>query len=256
MKKSAKNFELLRQRKLQLYAGLYKKIAIFLIIGLALLGAFLFRKKIINHAKEVLIEYSAYAGFKLKNLIIYGHKNIDVKELLSKLDADNNTPVFAIDLSAIQNALLQSDWVEQAIIARYLPNTIKISIIERTPIAIWQHKNELLLIDKDGNSIRADVSKFANLPIVVGQGANYYASTLLDSLSGRKKLIQEIRSATFVGNRRWNLNLKSTTLAKLPENNIDIALDYLEEEIKNKIDLNKLKVLDLRDDEKYYIEKY
>ena len=255
MRASSKNSDLIRKRKLRLYIGAYKMVAIFIVVFILIIVGVKNYRTFVRYFHEAFIEYSADFGFKLKNIAIEGQKNLDVRKILSQLDADNNTPLFAIDLVATKEILEQNDWVARAIVARKLPNTIKINLLERTPMAIWQYNMELFLIDAKGVKICADVSKFADLPLVVGNGANYYAPELLDAIVAKPKILQQLQSSTRVANRRWNLHLKNGCIIKLPAKNSLKALDYLEIQMQKGIDLSVLKVLDLRDEEKYYVEK-
>jgi cell division protein FtsQ len=207
--------------------------------------------------KNYLIELSAELGFKLNNIIIEGQKNLDIKELLSQFNADNNTPIFAIDLNETKKIVEQNTWLKKAIIRRSLPYTIQIMLVEKEPVALWQYKQEMFLIDADGSAIKGDVQKFNHLLHFVGQGANVYAAELMKMLEDKKQLSEKLQSIVRVGNRRWNLIFQNGTLVKLPEFNTSVALEYLNQKyLEGSFTLDKIKVLDMRDNEKYYIEKY
>jgi cell division protein FtsQ len=140
---------------------------------------------------------------------------------------------------------------------RKLPNTISIRIWERKPIAIWQYNKKLFLIDDEGYPIRHDVNDFVSLPHFVGDGANLYAANLLSKIARQTKLSDNLRSIVRIGNRRWDFILKNGATIKMPEKKFDAALDTLEEKYMDSLIIeNNIKVLDMRDDEKYYIEQY
>ena len=44
-------------------------------------------------------------------------------------------------------------WIKSAKVSRKLPNEIHIFIEEYEPAAIWENKNEVLILDKDGYHI-------------------------------------------------------------------------------------------------------
>jgi cell division protein FtsQ len=75
------------------------------------------------------------------------------------------------------------------------------------------------LIDHDGKLVTdSDVATFSNqLPLVVGDGANTAAGALLDALAAQPALLARVVAAVRVGDRRWNLHLRSGTDVMLPE---------------------------------------
>ena len=201
---------------------------------------------------------SANYGFVLQNVIIDGQKNTPSKDIIDMLGADKGTPIFAINMEEVKDKLEGSAWVKGAIIERRLPSTIYIAVIERLPIAIWQFKHKLYLVDAEGNRISKYEGKgFGELIQVVGQDANIYAQNLIDDLNRYPGLGSKIKSAVRYGQRRWNINLEQNITVKMPEEKFGEAYDYLQLLDKNKklFDQN-YKMLDLRDSNKYYLEKY
>ena len=64
-------------------------------------------------------------------------------------------------------------WVKDARVSRRLPDTLVVDIVERTPAALWQDRQQLALIDADGVVLdRVPVDKMPDLPLVIGPGAN------------------------------------------------------------------------------------
>lgn len=197
-------------------------------------------------------------GFALEKVIIKGNKNLDTTDIVASLNADVGTPLFEINLHEIHDKIKELSWVDQTIVKRILPNIIEIDILEREPIAIWQNRSKFTLIDSDGSIIKnADIKKFSHLLHVVGRDANFHADSLHASLKTYPQILKNTQSATRYGERRWNLSLKDKITVKMPEKNLPQALEYLDKMIRQeKLWGNKYKILDLRDHNKYYIEKY
>lgn len=64
------------------------------------------------------------------------------------------------------------------------------------------------------------------------------------------------RKCLHLGQRRWNLNFKEGITVKMPEIGFVVAYDYLNSLDKNNKFFNQsYKMLDLRDANKYYLEK-
>ncbi len=215
-------------------------------------------KELYQQISNFLIKKSVKYGFYLENIKISGQKNLPnavIKSILTNIE--NGTPIFNININFIKNQLEYNDWIKEAIVVRYLPNTLHINIVERQPIAIWQNNNQLVLIDKEGHPIKVkDVMIYQNFPHVVGTDANIYASDLIENISSMPELANKIIAAIRYGERRWNLVFYSNLVVKMPESNFTTAWKFLITLYKeNELFYKDFKIIDLRDPNKYYIEK-
>ena len=206
---------------------------------------------------ENFYELGGELGFRLETVVIKGNKHIDTAMIISSLNADVGTPLFSITLDTIYSKLKNISWVQDVTLRRKLPNTIIIYIVERTPIAIWQNKQRLSLVDAEGNVIETNkIGDFASLIHVVGDDANLHAMSLIEDLKHEPSIATNITSAVRYGDRRWNLILKQNITIKMPERDFDTALKYLVKmNQQNKLFDQNYKTIDLRDHTKYYIEK-
>jgi cell division protein FtsQ len=239
----------------------YQRFALILklLIILAIV-AFFYTNILDNYkrrAENWFFRFSANYGFVLENIVIEGQKNTTLKEIVDSLMADKGVPIFSIDIEDVKERLEENVWVKAAVIERRLPSTIYIAVVERTPIAIWQFEQKLYLIDSEGNRISSYTNQeLGNLLQVVGSDANIYAESLLDELNKYPNLASKVKSAVRYGQRRWNLNFKEGITVKMPEAGFALAYEYLNSLDKNNKFFNQgYKMLDLRDANKYYIEK-
>jgi len=133
-------------------------------------------------------------------------------------EAQGTPPQALVDVSEIRRRLLQFGWVKDARVSRRLPDTLVIDIVERTPSALWQDKQQLALIDGDGVVLdRVPVDKMPDLPLVIGTGANSKASQLKAIMAAAPTMQAQLASATWVGGRRWDLSFQSGETVALPE---------------------------------------
>lgn len=247
------------RRKIALF---YNRMMMIIKIMLVIFIPFFLFTNYFDEVKQEIIqniyELAADVGFKLENILIEGQYNTKEEDILNSLNADKGTPIFAINIDLIASHLQNNPWVKNiAIIERRLPNTIYIRLIERIPIAIWQINGQIFLIDEDGYKITNNIDNFSNLLHVVGSDANIYTSKLISDLANYPDLAKKVVSAVRYGERRWDLNLEQAIIVKMPEINFKRALDYLAELHKKNILFNQnYKIIDLRDSNKLYIEKY
>lgn len=240
----------------------YNRTILFLKFVLLVVILALFFTNIFDGTKKQIRDYTANClaklGFTLKEVIIEGQQYTSIKDIVDSLQADKGVPIFAISITELKSKLEENIWVKAAFVERQLPSTIYIAITERKPIAIWQFQQKLYLIDCDGNRIaNYEGSQFEGLMHVIGQDANTYAQSLIDELNKYPNLASKVKSAVRYGQRRWNLNFQEGLTVKMPENDFANAYDYLNSLDENhKLFNQNYKFLDLRDSNKYYLEKY
>ena len=168
------------------------------------------------------------AGFRVDGYQIVGLRHMD-RKLVDAVVIDELRRAAApegltkpaqplVDVSRIRERLLAFGWVKDARVSRRLPDTLVIDIVERTPSALWQDKQQLALIDGEGVVLdRVPVDRMPDLPLVIGAGANSKASQLKTIMANAPTMQAQLASATWVGGRRWDLSFQSGETVALPE---------------------------------------
>jgi cell division protein FtsQ len=168
------------------------------------------------------------AGFTVSGYQIVGLNHMD-RSLVDEAVTDElhraaefaglaKAPQPLVDVAAIRERLLRFGWVKDARVSRRLPDMLVIDIVERTPAALWQNKGQLALIDQEGVVLdRVPIDKMPDLPLVIGPGANAHAVDLGKLMGSVPTLKPQLASATWVGDRRWDLNFQSGETVALPE---------------------------------------
>ena len=203
---------------------------------------------------EVLTRTST-AGFKVKDILVTGRKQIPAEDLLARLSIKQGMPIFGVNIADAQKSLNGISWVKNVTISRRLPDTIVVEIQERTPVALWQHQKKIFLIDEEGIVLTSNnLDAWQSLPLVVGDGAEKNITGLLVLLQAEPAIASQLVSAVRVEERRWDLHLKNDVLVKLPEQDMELALRHLAvlEEKKNILGRN-IASIDLRQPEKIMI---
>ena len=222
-----------------------------LIISL-LLTTFLNNIDFKKHSK-LLNNFLIKNGFTINNIQILGIKNIPKETIIKIVNNENKSNILNVNLLNIYNNLRNNDWVKELYIERVLPNTIKISIIEKEAIGIWQYEMSNKLITKNGEIIStANINKFKiDLPIIHGNDANKNANFILKILETNKVLTKNIWSLDYINNRRWNLHFKQGIIVLLPSEGVLRAWNEIIKLQKNYDVLNLgLTELDLRNPNK------
>jgi len=193
----------------------------------------------------------AGAGFRLTSVHVEGATRDAQADILRASGLMRNQPILGLNLDAVRGKVEKVGWVKSARVVRLLPDSLVISVVQRDAAAVWQHGGRSFVVDAQGRPIpEADAGRFAELPLVVGEGANVSAAQILPMIRARPRLLQQLEALVRVDDRRWDLRLKDGGLIQLPaegEESALIQLDQLDQKARI-LDLGFSRI-DLRDPE-------
>jgi cell division protein FtsQ len=166
---------------------------------------------------DTMVEATGLLGLTVSDVTVEGRETTDGETILTALAARPGTPILAVSPKRAKQQLETLPWVRTAVIERRLPGTLYVRLVERKPLALWQHGGKIALIDRVGAVIPvARLDRFAKLPMVVGEGAASHAAEFLDMLASEPDLAVRVTAAIRVGNRRWNLRIDNAIDVLLP----------------------------------------
>jgi cell division protein FtsQ len=170
-----------------------------------------------------LVAWSGQTGLVVRDVLVEGRRRTPPEALRDRLDLDIGMPLLAVDTAAAKDRLETLAWVERASVARMLPNTVQVRLLERQPLALWQRDGRFEMIDRAGAVIEGAVNdrlqEYAHLRVLVGDDAPQSAAALFALLSTEPALSARVVAATRVGGRRWNVHLDNQIEVLLPERN-------------------------------------
>src|SRR3954453_2931142 len=168
------------------------------------------------------------AGFRITAVDINGRRQLSQDEVLATGGVNGRSSLLFLDAATVREKLKANPWIADATVLKFYPGQLQIDIVERTAFALWQQGGRLSVISDDGVVLEPYVSRrFVTLPLVVGKGAETRARDFLALLARYPQVRSLTRAAVFVGERRWNLQLKDGLDIRLPENDIGNALATL-----------------------------
>jgi cell division protein FtsQ len=172
----------------------------------------------------------ALLGFKLTSVYVKGATPEASADILKASGLYSQEPILGVDLEGLRQRLQTVGWVKGVKVVRLLPDTLVITVDERATAAVWQHNGRTYVVDDKGQVIReADPGRFADLPLVVGAGANEAAPEILPLVKARPRLMQRLEALVRVDERRWDLRLKDGALIQLPADGQEAALIQLDQ---------------------------
>lgn len=219
------------------------------LVGGAVLSGAVPGRVSLRDAGSAALSLTGMLGLVVSDIEVEGRATTDSATILAALDAHAGTPILSVNPARAQAQLEALPWVRSAAIERRLPGTLYVKLVERRPLAVWQHDGKQELIDRDGAVIPVpDLSRFAKLPTVVGgDEARHGAAQLLDLLSNEPDLASRVTAAVLVGDRRWNLRIDNAIDVLLPEDDMTGAWAKLAQlERANRLLQRDVQAVDLR----------
>ncbi|MEO8722880.1 MAG: FtsQ-type POTRA domain-containing protein [Sphingobium sp.] len=169
-------------------------------------------------ARDELANAAARAGFEVKKVEVRGVERMDELAVYNIALGQKDRSMLNVDLPKLRQDLLKLSWIKDARISRRLPDTLVVDVVERQPVAVWQHEGHLALIDVTGAVLdQIAPTQMPELPLVVGPSANLQTANLTTLMDVAPALKPVLAGATWVGNRRWDLRFQSGETLSLPE---------------------------------------
>ncbi|MCC4255479.1 cell division protein FtsQ/DivIB [Sphingobium lactosutens] len=175
-------------------------------------------------ARQQAADIAARAGFEVEKVEVRGVERMDELPVYNIALGQVDRSMLSLDLPHVRQQMLKLGWVKDARISRRLPDTLVVDIVERDPVAVWQHDGQLHLIDVSGVVLQSvSASAMPDLPLVVGPNANRQTAGLNKLMENAPALKPMLAGATWVGNRRWDLRFQSGETLSLPEGDTQSA---------------------------------
>ncbi len=119
-------------------------------------------------------ESEEFAG-RSPNLVIQGIHYASTSQIRHVFAEDFGRSLYLVPIEKRRLELLQIDWVEDATVSKVWPNTLRVLIHERVPVAFARlapngkdGMSRLALIDKDGHILRPRIAAQFTLPVISG----------------------------------------------------------------------------------------
>ena len=209
-----------------------KKQLVIAFILFTLLTTITFKEKIIIsrlNIKEIIVENNSLV------------KKKDVKKLLNSI---YNKNIIFLDNKEIEKALTQNSFIETFDVKKKYPQTLKIRIFEKKPIAILLNKKKkFYLSDKIEIIEFENIKKYQDLPYVFGNRDDF--KIFYNDLKKINFPFDLISKYTLYESKRWDLETTDKIVIKLHSKNyLKNINNYLDS--RNKQNFKKYKIFDYR----------
>ena len=208
-------------------------------------------------AQAQVAKIAADAGFEVRHVRVTGTNRMDERLVYARVLSQQSRAMPEVDVAMLRTELMSLPWVKDARVSIQLPHTLAIDIVERTPHAVLQKPDRLVLIDATGRELEpVSAAKAKGMLQLSGPGAGQQAARLEQLLAAAPALGPQVESAEWVGNRRWNLTFKTGQLLALPEGEIEAAtalVKFARLDGQNRLIGGKVLAFDMRSPPRLYM---
>jgi len=167
-------------------------------------------------------------GLRIAAISLTGSKEVSREEILTTAGVTGRASLLFLDADGARTRLMANPWIGDAAVLKLYPDRLQITVTERQAFAIWQKDGRVSVIAADGTVLEPFVERrYVGLPLVVGKGAERSAKDFLAVIDRYPDIRSQLRASILVAERRWNLRLANGIDVRLPETDVEAALDRL-----------------------------
>jgi len=184
-----------------------------------------------------------FSKFNINKIVIENNILIQEKDLKNSLEPIYNKSLLFLESGKIEEILIKHNLIESFKIKKKYPNTLKIKIFEKKPIAILINKKRKFYLSEKIELIEFNnLFNYQNLPYILGSKDDF--KIFYEKINKIDFPIKKIKKYIFYETNRWDLETTDDKIIKLPSKNYTKSL------------LNYLNLTDKKEFKKYNIYDY
>ena len=210
------------------WGRIFAAFVLLVCLGAGVAG-FLMARSYLLHDERFVIPSSA-------SIEIEGNAHVTRAQLLGIFGGDVERNIFTVSLEQRRAQLEALPWVAHATVMRLLPNRMRVSVVERTPVAFVRQGSHIGLVD--GNGVLLDMPMDAksrehySFPVVTGISGNDPVSTR----AARMKIFERFTSELDGSGEKISQELSEVDLsnpedvqALIPDHSTEILVHFGED---------------------------
>ena len=176
------------------------------------------RGALMQSVADLRSQFEARPEFRVSYVSIDGASPDLADAVRGKLALKLPQSSFDLDLDALRQAAEDLDAVASAELRVRTGGVLQVLLTEREPALIWRRGDRLELLDANGHRVAGLAARGdrADLPLILGDGANLVAAEAMALLDAASPLMPRLRGLVRMGERRWDIVLDRDQRILLP----------------------------------------
>ena len=233
-------------------------IIVFLVVSILVSKKFLFKDIDLNAEIRILSEESSaiYKGLtelSITRIFVKGAQESLKKEIITLIENAATEGFSALKAQALREKIEDIRKVKKAFVKFSTDGLVIVNVIERKEAVVFFNNDLYEVLDSNGIilSIKQNYEGLSSFPLIVGKDASKNINKLLELVNEIGSYQSEVLYYEWVGERRWDIHMKSELVFKLPENNLNKGLKVMRMFLRETNKLSRTAVsVDLRNIDK------
>lgn len=154
--------------------------------------------------------YGAYLGFgkvvgleslSVRIIEVDGCQEVQPERIRRLTGVMKGDPLLRVDLKEVRRKVITHPWVEGATVVRELPDTLRISVKERSPIAVVLGR-EFALVDAEGVVLSLHASYPEGYPVITGISESREPGRMIMEAQPAMEVLRNISRSGLIGTER------------------------------------------------------
>ncbi len=214
----------------------FKTLSILILLALCGLLAKNFLYKNIDVSAEIkfLREesselYKDLTELTISRIVVKGAQEPLKEEIKMLIKTAANEEFSALKAKSLQEKIKEIKKVKEAVVKFSTDGSVIVNVIERKQVAVFLNNNLYEVLDRNGVvlSLYSDYGGLSKFPLVVGKFGSRNIPDLLTLVNEIGLYGSEVLYYEWVGERRWNVHMKSDLVFKLPESNLNRGVELM-----------------------------
>ncbi len=221
----------------RLYYRLWFRLAlmiVFLVVSIFLSKNFLYKDIDLNAEIRFLSEESSaiYKGLtelSITRILVKGAQESLKKEIIALVESSATEGFSALKAQALRAKIEDIKKVKKASVKFSTDGLVIVNVIERKEAVVFFNNDLYEVLDGNGVilSIKQNYEGLSSFPLLVGKDASKNINALLALVKEIGSYQSEVLYYEWVGERRWDIHMKSELVFKLPEDNLNKGLKVM-----------------------------
>ena len=173
--------------------------------------------------------YKDLTELSISRIIVSGAQEPLKEEIIMLIKNVANEEFSALKAQSLREKIKEIKKVKEAIVKFSTDGLVIVDVVERKQAAVFLNNNLYEVLDSNGVvlSINSDYRGLSRFPLIVGKFGSKNIPDLLTLVNEIGLYGSDVLYYEWVGERRWNVHMKSDLVFKLPESNMNRGVELM-----------------------------
>ena len=173
--------------------------------------------------------YKDLTELSISRIVIKGAQEPLKEEIIMLIKNVANEEFSALKAQSLREKIKEIKKVKEAIVKFSTDGLVIVNVVERKQAAVFLNRNLYEVLDSNGVvlSVKSAYKGLSRFPLIVGKYGSKNIPDLLTLVNEIGLYESEVLYYEWVGERRWNVHMKSNLVFKLPENNMNRGVELM-----------------------------